>query len=140
MIHAKNALPVNMIQWVAATGGVKKGQLVKSATGAAPVAAAHEGATLLGVTVADAAQATAATIIPLRGTLLEIDYRPGRTKMSCTAADLGVLYDMYVDSTTGEMFIDLDDTTGGYLFIVGYDNIKQKAFCVVDDADILLSI
>ncbi len=138
-IRPQNPTANRMIQWVAKAGGVRKYQLVKSDTGATKAAAAHEGATLLGV--ANETQLTTGgvcSIYPLKGTILEIDYNPASTKQSCTAANLGTQYDLI--SSDNEHFIDLDDTTGGFLILVGYDNYAKKAYCAVEDADCLLNV
>ena len=52
--------------------------------------------------------------------------------------DLGTLYDMVVIG--GEQFIDPDDTAGGFLFLVGYDNDRGVAYVAIDAADILLNV
>ena len=141
MIRVKNANPNNIINWVTKVGGIKKGQLVKEDTGATPVAAAHTGATLLGVALeTQATTGGVAVIYPIQGTVLEIDFKPDATKVSCTAADLGTQFDMVVDGTTGEMVVDLDDTTGGYLILVGYGNDAKKGYFCVEAADCLLNI
>ena len=46
---------------------------------------------------------------------------------------------MVVDGTTGEQFIDPDDTNGGFLVLVGYDNDRKKAYVTVLDADVYLA-
>lgn len=141
MIKVKNANMNSIIQWYSKSTDIKKGQLLKEDTGASPVAAAHTGATLLGVSLE--AQDTANSIVrmfPLQGTVLEIDYYASATKQTLAVTDLGTQYDMNVDGTTGEMTVDLDDTTGGFLYLVGYDNDNKKGYFVVADADILLSV
>jgi hypothetical protein len=129
----------SFIYWVAASGGVKAGQIVKSSTGAAPVAAAHTGQTILGLAMEDAAAGTAAKIYPLGGTVLEIDFDSASTLQTASDSMLGTLYDIKVDSTSGEMTLDLDDVTDAYCFLVGYDNAKKKARIVVDAADLLIT-
>ncbi len=138
-IRPQNPTANRMIQWVTKVGGIYKYQLVKEDTGATPAAAAHTGATLLGV--ANETQLTTggvASIYPLKGTILEIDYLPTATKQSFTAANLGTQYDLI--EVSNEHFIDPDDTTGGFLILVGYDNYAKKAYCAVEDADCLLNV
>jgi len=128
----------SFIYWVAATGGVKAGQIVKSSSGAAPVAAAHTGQTILGLAMEDAEAGTAAKIYPLGCTVLEIDYNADSALQGAADFMLGTLYDVVV-APSGEMSIDLADTTGGFLFLVGYDNTTKKARVVVDEADLLVT-
>lgn len=139
MIKAINNSPLNFIQWYAKANGVYKGQLVKDDSGATPVAAAHTGATILGVALETQTTTNGlVNLVPIHGALLEIDYEPDATKQTCAVTDLGTQFDLV--TTSNEMFVDLDDTTGGFLVLVGYDNDKKKAYCVVEDADCFLSI
>lgn len=138
MITLYSPMDKSFIYWVAASGGVKAGQIVKNATGAAPVAAAHTGQTILGLAMEDAEAGAAAKIYPLGGTVLEIDYNADSALQGAADFMLGTLYDVVVASS-GEMSIDLDDTTGGFLFLVGYDNTTKKARVVVDEADLLVT-
>ena len=141
MIKVKNANMNSIIQWYSKSTDIKKGQLLKEDTGASPVAAAHDGATLLGVALEDQDTANGIVYIyPLQGTVLEIDFYASATKQTCAVTDLGTQFDINVDGTSGEMTVDLDDTTGGFLYLVGYDNDNKKGYFVVADADILLSV
>lgn len=138
-VKVKNANTNSLIQWYAKTGGVYKNQLVKHDSGATPAAAAHTGATLLGVALETQLTTNGlVTIYPLKGTVLEIDFKPDATKVSCSVTDLGTQFDMVVASN--EQFVDLDDTTGGYLILVGYDNEAMKGYFCVEDVDCLLNI
>ena len=140
MIKIQNPNPTKIIKWYAKSTTVKAGQLVKENTGAEPVAAAHDGATLLGVARNTQTSANGlVTIEPLRGAVMEIDYYSGASKQTCSVTDLGTQFDLNVDGTTGEMTLNLDDS-GGFLYLVDYDNTHKKAYVVVADADILLSI
>ena len=139
MITLYSPMDKSFIYWVAASGGVKAGQIVKSSTGAAPVAAAHSGQTILGLAMEDAAAGKAAKIYPLGGTVLEIDFDSASTLQTASDSMLGTLYDIKVDSTSGEMTLDLDDVTGAFCFLVGYDNAKKKGRIVVDEADLLIT-
>lgn len=140
MIKVINANPNNLIKWFAASGGVKKGQLCKSASGAAPVAAAHSGATLLGVALETQATQNAEVLLyPLTGSLLEIDILQTGTKKTFAVTDLGTQYDIVVASD-GAMNLDPDDTTGGFMILLGYDNDNKKAYCGVEAADVFLNL
>jgi len=137
-IKVKNTEGRPILFWTASSTDVIKDQLIISNSGAYPAAAAHSGQTILGVTCE--AQDTTSGLVPfygINGAVLEIDFTTAGTKKTFTAADLGTLYDMVV--TSGDMVLDPDDTTGGFLFLVGYDNDKAKAYVVVDAADLLLS-
>ncbi len=139
MIRVINNSPIKHIEWVTKVGGVYKGQLVKSDSGATPAAAAHTGATLLGVALeTQLTTGGVAKLAPLKGSVLEIDFFPTATKVSCTAADLGTQFDLRL--TGNEMFVDLDDTSGGYLILIGYDNYAKKGYFAVEDVDCLLNI
>ena len=62
---------------------------------------------------------------------------PKPTKKSFAVTDLGSQYDMVV--TSGDQVLDPDDTNGGFLILVDYDNDAGLAYVVVDAADLLLS-
>ncbi len=138
MITIYSPMTKNFIYWVAASAGVKKGQLVKHYQGAVKVAAAHTGQTILGLAMEDADSGKAVKIYPLGGTVLEIDYNADSVTQTAEDSMLGTLYDVVVASS-GDMSIDLADTTGGFLFLVGYDNTTKKARVVVDEADLLVT-
>lgn len=140
MIKVQNPAPVNLYKWFAASGGVKAGQLVKSSSGATPVAAAHSGQTILGVALETQATQNALVLIrPVNGAILEIPFLSTATKQSLAVTDLGTQYDMDVNGTTGDMTVNLDDTTGGFLICVGYDNDKKVGYFTIDPADLLLA-
>ena len=142
MFRPTNPNPKKYLRWYTADADeCKTGVLVKSNSGADPVAAAHTGQTILGVVVEDSLVADAEVLIhSVVGEILEIDYYASSTKQTFAATDLGTLYDIIADGTTGEQFLDLDDTTGGFLFLVGYDNDRKKAYVAIDAADILLNV
>jgi hypothetical protein len=115
-----------------------KNQLIKFGSGADPVAATHTGQTILGVTVE--AQATQNGVVyfhPITGRVLEIEFTKAGTKKSFAVTDLGSQYDIVV--TSGDQVLDPDDTSGGFLILVDYDNDAGLAYVVVDAADLLLS-
>ena len=137
-IKVKNPNGLPVLQWFAKSTDILANQLIKSDTGASPAAAGHTGQTFLGITLED--QDTANGIVyfyPITGQVLEIDFAVTGTKTSFAITNLGTQYDMVV--TSGDMVLDPDDTTGGFLILVGYNNAAHKAYVVVDAADILLS-
>jgi hypothetical protein len=137
MIYVKHSFPTNIFKWFAKAGGVKAGQLVKHDSGATPVAAAHTGTTILGVAVETQAATNGEVLIEaIRGAVLQIDNRPAATKQAFAVTDLGTQYDIWLDAA-GEMFVDPDDTTGGYMILVGYDNEKRVGYYMLESVDIL---
>lgn len=139
MINAQNAGQPNIFQWVTASAGLIKGQLAKSSSGAVAVAAGHTGQTLLGLALETTASGEPAILYPLFGTVLVITVLQTGTKKTFTDANLGTQYDLVVGAG-GDMSLDPDDTSGGFLILVGYNNADQKAYVVVDPQDILVSI
>lgn len=136
-----NPNPHKFVRWYVKTADkCKGGTLVKENTGADPVAAAHTGATILGVVIEDSLTANAEVMIhTINGTILEVDYDPTATLQTFAVTDLGTLYDLVADATTGEQFLDPDDTSGGFLVLVGFDNDRKKAYVTVDAADVYLA-
>ena len=132
--------PKRFIRWFTLAGDkCYKGVLVKSNSGADPVAAAHTGQTILGVVVEDQLTINSEVLLQsIVGEVLEVDYDPTATKQTFAATDLGTLYDIVVVSD--EQFIDPDDTTGGFLFLIGYNNDTKKAYVSVDAADVLMAV
>lgn len=113
-------------------------QLILYNSGADPVAAAHSGQTILGVTVeAQATQNGAVYYHPIAGQVLQINFLKTGTKTSFAVTDCGKQYDVVV--TSGDQVLDPDDTTGGFLILVDYDNDAGLAYVVLDAADLLLS-
>lgn len=140
MFRPTNPNPKRFLRWYAAAANeCYRGVLVKSNSGADPVAAAHAVQTILGVVVEDQLTANAEVLIhPAVGEIFEIDIDPTAAKQTFAVTDLGTLYDMVVIG--GEQFIDPDDTDGGFLFLVGYDNDRGVAYVAFDAADILLNV
>ena len=140
MFRPTNPNPKKYLRWCAAGANeCYRGVLVKSNSGADPVAAAHTGQTILGVVVEDQLTANREVLIhSVVGEVLEVDIDPTATKKTFAVTDLGTLYDMVV--IDGEQFIDPDDTAGGFLFLVGYDNDRGVAYVAIDNADILLNV
>lgn len=122
---------------VKAGANVLKGQLVTIDTGEAVACAtgAQTDAAVIGLVVENAvagAECLIALIDP--SDLLRIEYT-GASKTSLAAADLGLAYDMAVSS--GDQKLDLDDTTGGWIYVWGYDNDAKTALVKVGAVDLL---
>lgn len=139
MIRLKNSNGAPIFKTYAADASeIIKNQLIKYNTGADPVAAAHTGQTILGVTVE--AQDTENGVVyyhPIAGQVLQINFLKTGTKTSFAVTDCGKQYDVVV--TAGDQVLDPDDTTGGFLILVDYDNDAGLAYVVLDAADLLLS-
>ena len=123
-----------LLNAVVATGGVKADTIVKESSGATPIAAGHTGATILGVVREAYDAAEVAVIEPIHGAMLEINFLSTATKTACTDADLGKLFDINVDGTSGEMTANLDDTTGGILMLKSYNNDQKRGIFTIDAA------
>ena len=132
--------PAKFIKWFAKDANeCYKGVLVKHNTGADPVAAAHTGATILGVMLEDQLSANGECLIAsVHGAVLEVDVDPTATKQTFAVTDLGTEYDIVV--VDDEQFLDPDDTIGGFLTLVGYDNARKVAYVTVLAADCLLPV
>lgn len=116
-----------------AGAAIKKGQtiMVDSAE-AKPTAEGVATAILLGVAVEDCADAATVKIYPI-DQVFEFDIYQGGAIDVATDAMMGQLYDLYVDgaagdgSGEGENYIDLNDTTGASIMLIGYDNVRRVA-------------
>lgn len=131
MIKIQRPYPVHQLKFVAGTGGVKKGQLVTWSSNT--VIAATEGiasAIIVGVALEDADAAAYVMVDPITGgEVLEMDVYTGGATDTIADSNLGTLYDIYVDGSTGEMTLDLNDTTGAFVLPVGRTSDGTKAFC-----------
>ena len=124
--------PKRLIRMYTGTGDAVKGALaVYSSSTAVAGAEGISTATVLGVFAESSVATAMATIDPIGGQEIEMDiYQGGSTKI-ITDAMVGVLYDIYVDATTKECFLDLNDTTGAFVLINRYDNATRKAWCII---------
>ncbi len=130
--------PSNAVSQVACKSATTcyEGQLVKNDSGAAPCATgAQTDASILGLCIETTTSGGTCKFVPISNIVLEIDVNTSGTKTTFAAADLGTLYDMSVSSN--DQMIDPDDTTGGWLKLVGYDNDRAVAFAMVTDVDLL---
>ena len=122
------------------TGGVTKGALVVIDSNT--VIAGAEGiatAIILGVAAETTAATAMATIDTVGGQEIEMDIYQGGATDTVTDAMVGVLYDIYVDATTKECFLDLNDTTNPFVLINRYDNATHKAWCTIPEAYLYVS-
>ena len=139
MINVTGNAPRKLINWFAKAGGVYKGQLVVTNSGATPASAALSTAIILGVALETQLVTNGIVkLYPVLGNILEIDYDPTATKKTFAVTDLGTQYDIVV--IDNEHFLDPDDTTGGFLVLVGYENDIKKAYVAVEGADCFLSV
>jgi hypothetical protein len=109
---------VRLEKFIVGTGGVTKGELVTiSGTDVIEATDAPTAATIVGIayeTGAEDAVVDVAIITP--GMKIRADY-VGTVLTALTDANLGSVFDLDNGTT-----VDLDDTTGGCAFCVGYDN------------------
>jgi len=88
--------------------------------------------TIIGVFAFDAASGATAYLYP-PDQEFEFDVYQGSSVDDATDSMRGVLYDIYVDgaaddgSAEGEMYIDLNDSTGGFIILSNYDNVRKVA-------------
>lgn len=102
---------------------ISSGTVVEAAAAASP-------ATIVGIALDDAASgATVLVDLIGEGTVISAPYT-GSSKTSLTDSDLGKIFDID-DGTT----VDLDDTTDGICFCVGYDNTCDEIHFVITAAD-----
>lgn len=132
--------PKRQICMYTGSGGLVKGALVVISSNTAVAGA--EGiasATILGV-AAESTDATEMAIIDACGGVeIEMDVYQGGATDDVTDAMVGVLYDIYVDSSTKECFLDLNDVTGAFVLINRYDNSTHKAWCTIPNAYLYVS-
>lgn len=120
---------------------ITKGELIKdNGSGKAiPVATGHTGETILGI--ADET-CTAGDVeiqyTPIRGNLIEIEYYASATKKSIALADTVALFDINV--TSHNQTLDLDDTAGGIMRVIQWDNDRAVAWCAIPDTLLYLSL
>lgn len=130
--------PSNAISSVACKTSttVYAGQIVVNDSGAiAAATGAQTDAAVIGLCVETSTSGGTCKFVPISNIVLEMDVDRTGSKTTFAAADLGTLYDMSVSSTN--QFIDPDDTTGGWLKLVGYDNDRGVAFAMVTGVDLM---
>lgn len=129
---------------VAASQTIKAGMLLVVSSGrAAKAAAAASAGTVLGIALADITTGLSVgdddqipVLILNSKSVIRCKYI-GSLKTSLTAADkFGTAFDIAVDGTSGAQTLNLDDTTDGFLKVVGYNNTAGTADVVVKDAQL----
>jgi hypothetical protein len=130
----------SFIYWVAATGGVKAGQLrEKFDWPRLRLRRRTLGQTIPCLAMGRRSAGTAREDLSLGELFWKSTTIPLLQRRPATDSMLGTLYDIKVDSSSCEMTLDLADTTGAFCFLVGYDNAKKKGRIVVDEADLLIT-
>lgn len=127
---------------VAASQTIKAGMLLAISSGLAAKAAAGASA-VLGIALADITTASSVgdddqipVLILNSKSVIRCKYT-GSSKESLAAADkFGTAFDIAVDGTSGVQTLNLDDTTDGFLKVVGYNNTAKTADVVVKDASL----
>jgi hypothetical protein len=133
MIRPVNSAKRPFLRWKT-SAACNAGQIAVASGGLALPAAAGlvTAATVLGVFVEDAASGALAYIYA-PDQEFEADIYQASTIDTAALANQGVLYDIYVDgsagdgSAEGEMYLNLNDTTGGFLALSQYDNTRRVA-------------
>jgi len=125
----------NMI-YAEAGAAILDGQLIMEDTGAKPIAAEFADTDLLGLSIGPCASGKTAKIYPVTNAVLEIDYYSSATATTLADTDIGATFDINV--TSGDMTLDLDDTTG-FLTVIGYDNDAKVAYVKCQAADVQLA-
>lgn len=133
MIRPVNSAKRPFLRWKT-NSQINAGQLVVASGGLAVAAA--EGlvtaATIIGVAVEDAANGAICYLYHPRQEF-EFDIYQGSSVDTAALANQGVAYDIYVDGAAGdlaaegEMYIDLNDTSGGFVILSQYDNTRRVA-------------
>jgi len=126
----KVVTPTNspVIPFYVGTGGVLKGQLAMvSSNTAIDAAEGQSTAVLIGIAQDDYDASEVGYFEDIRGALVELPIYQGGATDTFAAADIGKAFDIYVDGTSGEMYIDPNDTTGAMAVVYSYNNDKQTA-------------
>lgn len=132
MIKVNRPYPVPQISYTVGTGGVKKGQIcVISGNTAVTASEGVSTAIVIGVALDTVAEGSIGYFADLNGAILEFDIYQGGATDTFVAADVGKAFDIYVDGTTKEMFIDPNDTTGAMVVLMSYDNTNLKGFAKI---------
>lgn len=132
MIRPVNSAIKPFLQFEAGAA-CKKGQILVVSSGeAVPAAEAPSAATVLGVAVEDAASGAIVYVYP-PDQEFEFEIYQGSTTDTAALANQGEIYDIYVDgaagdgSGEGEMYLDLNDTSGAFIALSAYDNTRRVA-------------
>lgn len=116
-----------------AGAAINAGQVLVISSGeAVPAAGGASAATVVGVAVEDAASGALVYIYP-PDQEFEFDIYQGGAVDVGALANQGEIYDIYVDgaagdgSAEGEMYLDLNDTSGAIVALSKYDNTRRVA-------------
>jgi len=135
MLKVNRPEPVPHIMYTVGTGGIKKGQIAVVSGNTA--VAATEGvstAIVLGIALDTVAENGIVQIECMDGSLIEADVYQGGATDVFAAGDVGKAFDIYVNGSTGEMYIDPNDTTDPMFVVMSYDNAKAKAWLKIKKA------
>jgi len=143
MIRPVNSSKKPYMQWKTSALCNKGQVVVMNSDLALPAAEAASSATVIGVVVESTD--TIGDIVYLHDPNqdFEFDFYQGSSVDVATDAMLGVGYDLYVDgaagdgSAEGEMYLDLNDTSGDFIILVGYDNDRRVGIGRFTQASIL---
>jgi hypothetical protein len=133
MIRPINSAKRPYLEWKT-SAACHAGQVAVVSGGLALPAAAGlaTAATVIGVFAEDAASGAVSYIHP-PDQEFEFELYQGSTIDTAALANQGVLYDIYVDgavndgSAEGEMYLNLNDTTGAFVVLSSYDNTRRVA-------------
>jgi hypothetical protein len=140
MFKVNSPAPKRLIRMYTGSGDLVKGALVVISSNTAVAGAEGiSSATILGVAAESSVATAMATIDPVGGQEIEMDIYLGGATDTVTDAMVGVLYDIYVDSSTKECFLDLNDTTNPFVLINRYDNATHKAWCTIPNTYLYVS-
>lgn len=117
-----------VIPFYVGTGGIAKGQLAMLSSGTA--IDATEGASTaiyIGIAQDDYDAGVVGYFDDIRGALVELPIYQGGSTDVFAAADVGKAFDIYVDGSTGVMYVDPNDTTGAVVVVQAYNNAAQAA-------------
>lgn len=112
---------------------VRKGQLLTLSGGfAIPAIEGTATAITIGVAAENAASGATCLVYTL-DQLFEFELYQGGAIDVATEAMKGTAYDIFVDGAAGdgvaegEMYLDLNDTTGAFVILVDFDNVRRVA-------------
>ena len=132
-MYIRDGQSSTVVKATVGTGGVAKGSLcVITSNTAVKSAAAPTAATVFGIALATVAATAVGSFELVSNRIITAKYT-GSSKTSLTDADLTKVFDL-----TDDLTVNLDDTTGGCCFCVGYDNVaKTMDFLVTEAAKIV---
>ena len=132
MIRPVNSAKRPYLRWKT-SAACNAGQIAVVSGGLAlPAAENCSAATVLGVFVEDAASGAISYIYP-GNQEFEFSIYQGDTTDVAALANQGVAYDIYVDGAAGdagaegETYLDLNDTSTGFVVLSNYDNTRRVA-------------